>query len=57
MHHFSFNSNIISLEKVKLLLKQIIYPGYRWEEVGEVEIIKFPRVEVPNGLHIRVSKY
>ncbi|KAK7861484.1 cytochrome p450 85a1 [Quercus suber] len=27
---------------------------YRWEEVEEVEIIKFPRVEVPNGLHVRI---
>ncbi|XP_075659319.1 cytochrome P450 85A1-like [Castanea sativa] len=30
---------------------------YRWEEVEEVEILKFPRVEVPNGLHVRVSKH
>uniref|UniRef100_A0A7N2LAK8 Cytochrome P450 n=1 Tax=Quercus lobata TaxID=97700 RepID=A0A7N2LAK8_QUELO len=30
---------------------------YRWEEVEEVEILKFPRVEIPNGLHERVSKY
>ncbi|CBI27310.3 hypothetical protein AAG906_002043 [Vitis piasezkii] len=31
--------------------------SYRWEEVGSNKIVKFPRVEAPNGLHIRVSKY
>ncbi|XAR65299.1 hypothetical protein NMG60_11009377 [Bertholletia excelsa] len=30
---------------------------YRWEEVGRDKIVKFPRVEAPNGLHVRVSKY
>ncbi|KAF8389911.1 hypothetical protein HHK36_024430 [Tetracentron sinense] len=30
---------------------------YRWEEVGGDKILKFPRVEAPNGLHIRVSNY
>lgn len=30
---------------------------YRWEEVGGEEVMKFPRVEAPNGLHIRVSNY
>ncbi|KAE8673184.1 Cytochrome P450 85A1 [Hibiscus syriacus] len=30
---------------------------YRWEEVGVEKLIKFPRVEAPNGLHIRVSSY
>ncbi|XP_024018327.1 cytochrome P450 85A [Morus notabilis] len=30
---------------------------YRWEEVGEHEILKFPRVEAPRGLHIKVFKY
>ncbi|KAE8685925.1 Cytochrome P450 85A1 [Hibiscus syriacus] len=28
---------------------------YRWEEVGGEKLMKFPRVEAPNGLHIRVS--
>ncbi|KAH7847797.1 hypothetical protein Vadar_030364 [Vaccinium darrowii] len=28
---------------------------YRWEEVGGDKLMKFPRVEAPNGLHIRVS--
>ncbi|CAD5165634.1 cytochrome P450 85A-like [Musa acuminata AAA Group] len=28
---------------------------YRWEEVGRQKLLKFPRVEAPNGLHIRVS--
>ncbi|CAL9767092.1 unnamed protein product [Musa acuminata subsp. burmannicoides] len=27
---------------------------YRWEEVGGDKIVKFPRVQAPNGLHIRV---
>ncbi|KAJ9147491.1 hypothetical protein P3X46_029646 [Hevea brasiliensis] len=30
---------------------------YRWEEVGGDALMKFPRVEAPNGLHIRVSSY
>ncbi|CAH9102121.1 unnamed protein product [Cuscuta epithymum] len=30
---------------------------YSWEEVGGDELMKFPRVQAPNGLHIRVSSY
>ncbi|VAH39981.1 unnamed protein product [Triticum turgidum subsp. durum] len=30
---------------------------YRWEEEGKNTILKFPRVEAPNGLHIRVQDY
>ncbi|XP_059450334.1 cytochrome P450 85A isoform X2 [Corylus avellana] len=30
---------------------------YRWEEIGGDKLMKFPRVEAPNGLHIRVSSY
>ncbi|KAJ6290477.1 hypothetical protein OIU78_026252 [Salix suchowensis] len=30
---------------------------YRWEEVGGDSLMKFPRVEAPNGLHIRVSSH
>ncbi|GMN42030.1 hypothetical protein TIFTF001_011243 [Ficus carica] len=30
---------------------------FRWEEVGEHEILKFPRVEAPRGFHIQVHKY
>ncbi|KAM3393477.1 hypothetical protein ACQJBY_014279 [Aegilops geniculata] len=30
---------------------------YRWEEEGKNTILKFPRVEAPNGLHIRVHNY
>ncbi|KAK4347817.1 hypothetical protein RND71_034156 [Anisodus tanguticus] len=30
---------------------------YRWEEVGGDKLLKFPRVEAPNGLWIRVSTY
>ncbi|GKU97413.1 hypothetical protein SLEP1_g10562 [Rubroshorea leprosula] len=28
---------------------------YSWKEVGEDKLMRFPRVEAPNGLHIRVS--
>ncbi|KAM0951357.1 putative cytochrome P450 [Dioscorea sansibarensis] len=30
---------------------------YRWEDVGGNNIVKFPRVEAPNGLRIRVFDY
>ncbi|XP_038718356.1 cytochrome P450 85A-like [Tripterygium wilfordii] len=30
---------------------------YRWEIFGSDEIVKFPRVEAPNGLHITISNY
>ncbi|CAK9175786.1 unnamed protein product [Ilex paraguariensis] len=30
---------------------------YRWEELGGDKLMKFPRVEAPNGLHIRVLPY
>ncbi|XP_059655033.1 cytochrome P450 85A1-like [Cornus florida] len=30
---------------------------YRWEEIGGEKIVQFPRVEAPNGLHVRVLKY
>ena len=29
----------------------------RWEEEGRNTILRFPRVEAPNGLHIRVQDY
>ncbi|KAG6407786.1 hypothetical protein SASPL_130784 [Salvia splendens] len=29
---------------------------YRWEEIGGEKIVEFPRVEAPNGYHIRVLK-
>ncbi|KAK4749195.1 hypothetical protein SAY87_026644 [Trapa incisa] len=28
---------------------------YRWEEIGGDKLMKFPRVEAPHGLHIRVE--
>ncbi|KAG9140086.1 hypothetical protein Leryth_021118 [Lithospermum erythrorhizon] len=31
--------------------------SYRWEEVGGDKLMKFPRVEAPNGLHIKVSSH
>ncbi|CDP19976.1 unnamed protein product [Coffea canephora] len=30
---------------------------YRWEEVGGDELMKFPRVEAPNGLHLKISTH
>ncbi|RYR32945.1 hypothetical protein Ahy_A10g047468 isoform A [Arachis hypogaea] len=30
---------------------------YRWEEVGGDKLLKFPRVQAPNGLHIRKKKW
>ncbi|TMX03789.1 hypothetical protein EJD97_014193 [Solanum chilense] len=30
---------------------------YRWEEIGGDKLMKFPRVEAPNGLRIRVSAH
>ncbi|MED6180102.1 Cytochrome P450 85A [Stylosanthes scabra] len=30
---------------------------YRWEEVGGDTLLIFPKVQAPNGLHIRVSSY
>ncbi|XP_057766780.1 cytochrome P450 85A1-like [Salvia miltiorrhiza] len=29
---------------------------YRWEEIGGERIVEFPRVEAPNGYHIRLVK-
>ncbi|KAK4271897.1 hypothetical protein QN277_020523 [Acacia crassicarpa] len=31
--------------------------SYRWEEVGGDKLMKFPRVQAPNGFRIRVSSY
>ncbi|KAK1291365.1 Cytochrome P450 85A1 [Acorus calamus] len=30
---------------------------YRWEEVGKDKLVKFPRVEAPNGIRMRVLNY
>ncbi|XP_073059121.1 cytochrome P450 85A1 [Primulina eburnea] len=30
---------------------------YKWEEVGGDKLMKFPRVEAPNGLHIKISTH
>ncbi|KAL3526621.1 hypothetical protein ACH5RR_011277 [Cinchona calisaya] len=30
---------------------------YRWEEVGGDKLMKFPRVEAPNGLHLKISTH
>ncbi|XP_062150209.1 cytochrome P450 85A-like [Alnus glutinosa] len=62
-HFFLFGAGIrlcpgkeLGLVKISTFLHYFV-TRYRWEEVGECKILKFPRVEVPNGLHIRVSKY
>ncbi|CAI8594893.1 unnamed protein product [Vicia faba] len=34
-----------------------ILTRYRWEEVGETKLEKFPRVQAPNGMHMRFSSY
>lgn len=31
--------------------------AYRWEEVGGDKLMKFPRVEAPNGLHLKISTH
>jgi brassinosteroid-6-oxidase 2 len=28
-----------------------------WQEVGGDKLMKFPRVQAPNGLHMRFSSY
>lgn len=38
-------------------LHSFLVSYFRWEEVGGDKLMKFPRVEAPNGLHIRVSSY
>lgn len=36
---------------------KLCYGLCRWEEVGGDKLMKFPRVEAPNGLRIRVSTH
>nr|GMC61081.1 cytochrome P450 85A1-like [Ipomoea batatas] len=42
--------------KISIFLHHFV-TQYRWEEIEEAKIKKFPRVEAVNGLHVRVSKY
>ncbi|KAM7464443.1 hypothetical protein LguiA_032564 [Lonicera macranthoides] len=46
----------LGLVKISMFLHYCV-TTYRWEEIGAEKILKFPRVEAPHGLHIRVSKY
>ncbi|XP_057962993.1 cytochrome P450 85A-like [Malania oleifera] len=46
----------LGITKVAVFLHYLV-TRYRWEEVAENEIQKFPRVEAPNGLHMKLSKY
>ncbi|XP_044489546.1 cytochrome P450 85A-like [Mangifera indica] len=45
----------LGIAKISTFLHYFV-TRYRWEEVGGNEILKFPRVEAPNGLFIRVSE-
>ncbi|KAA3488026.1 cytochrome P450 85A-like [Gossypium australe] len=46
----------LGLLQVSIFLHYFV-TSYRWEEVGRNEILQFPRVEAPKGLHIRISGY
>ncbi|KAK0573451.1 hypothetical protein LWI29_008188 [Acer saccharum] len=46
----------LGIVKITMFLHYFV-TRYRWEEVGGEKLVQFPRVEAPNGLHIRVSKY
>ncbi|KAJ8760646.1 hypothetical protein K2173_015313 [Erythroxylum novogranatense] len=46
----------LGIVKIAIFLHYFL-TKYSWEEVGGEEILKFPRVEAPKGLHIKVSKF
>uniref|UniRef100_A0A7N0T0T1 Cytochrome P450 n=2 Tax=Kalanchoe fedtschenkoi TaxID=63787 RepID=A0A7N0T0T1_KALFE len=46
----------LGIVSISLFLHYFV-TNYRWEDVGGEEIVEFPRVEAPNGLHLRVSNY
>ncbi|KAI4358004.1 hypothetical protein L6164_001913 [Bauhinia variegata] len=46
----------LGIVKVSLFLHHFV-TRYRWEEVEGNKLLKFPRVEAPNGLNIRVAQY
>uniref|UniRef100_A0A7N0ZRE0 Cytochrome P450 n=1 Tax=Kalanchoe fedtschenkoi TaxID=63787 RepID=A0A7N0ZRE0_KALFE len=46
----------LGIVKISFFLHYFV-TKYRWEEVGGEEIVEFPRVEAPNGLHLKVSNY
>ncbi|KAL8120978.1 cytochrome P450 85A-like [Apium graveolens] len=46
----------LAIVKISLFLHYFV-TSYRWEEVGEQKILRFPRVQAPDGLKIRVSGY
>jgi brassinosteroid-6-oxidase 1 len=50
--YYEFIRNAIVL--INFLLFLCSFFPCRWEEAGKNEIMKFPRVEAPNGLHIKV---
>ncbi|EPS64226.1 hypothetical protein M569_10555, partial [Genlisea aurea] len=46
----------LGLAEISTFLHYLV-TRYKWEEVGGDKLMKFPRVEAPNGLHIRVSAH
>ncbi|KAM7250553.1 hypothetical protein ACFE04_022436 [Oxalis oulophora] len=46
----------LGLVKIAIFLHHFV-TKYRWEEIAGQEIRKFPRVEAPEGLHVKLSKY
>ncbi|XP_017697553.1 cytochrome P450 85A1-like isoform X3 [Phoenix dactylifera] len=46
----------LGLVEIAMFLHHFV-TKYRWEEVGGDRLLKFPRVEAPNGLHIRIWDY
>ncbi|KAI5441579.1 Cytochrome P450 85A, variant 3 [Lathyrus oleraceus] len=42
----------LGITEVSTFLHYIL-TRYRWEEVGETKLKKFPRVQAPNGMHMR----
>ncbi|CAA0828304.1 Cytochrome P450 85A2 [Striga hermonthica] len=44
----------LGLAEISTFLHYLV-TKYKWEEVGGDELMKFPRVEAPNGLRIKVS--
>ncbi|KAJ9707743.1 hypothetical protein PVL29_000016 [Vitis rotundifolia] len=46
----------LGIVKISMFLHHLV-TRYRWEEVGDAAIAKFPRVEAPKGLHIKITKY
>ncbi|KAI4358002.1 hypothetical protein L6164_001911 [Bauhinia variegata] len=46
----------LGIVRISLFLHHFM-TRYRWEEVEGNKLLKFPRVEAPNGLNVRVEQY